>query len=394
MIYCDYNSTAPLSPSVIEGLSLLKGHPLYNSSSPHALGKASLKHVHGVEQFLLETFQLKSTHQVLFHSGATEGLHTFLWGRARYLKSQNKKLLFLYSPLDHSAAKGVVEILTFEFQDTVTVMAMKIDALTGRIDHGHLQTQLALLGNSHDEILMNITWGSGESGVVEDINLLAAYKQRYSHLHLHVDGTQVPGKYLQSFQLLDSVDAYSFSGHKFGAFKGIGFSFFRSEFRFTPLFQGGEQQKGHRSGTVPVELILSLQWALQNLPALNWKLAYENLANLELKIETLLGDQGQILLPYSKLGSAKLVNTIFLVLYALPADQFLPILEMQGIAASAGPACKSMSLQASALPAVLGLEKWGRHTLRLSLCPAQMNTTFINDLSARFQKFLSILPRV
>ena len=53
------------------------------------------------------------------------------------------------------------------------------------------------------------------------------------------------------------------SAHKFHGPKGIGFAFIQEKFRITPLFYGGEQEKGLRPGTEAVHQIAGMAKALE-----------------------------------------------------------------------------------------------------------------------------------
>ena len=390
MIYCDYNSTAPLSSAVIDTLVALRSTSFYNSSSPHVFGKAALKSIHEVEFFLADHFQVDlKFFKLLFHSGATEGIYTFLLGRLNLLKWQNKKIIFLYSLLDHSSVLGVAEAWKSRHGE---LSFLPLDVSTGLICQKLLAQRLEDLEHNYDEILMNLTWGNGETGVVESLEVFAKLKKRFPKLKIHVDATQMPGKHPQAFNLPQDLDAYSFSGHKFGAFHGIGFSFYQTSYAILPIFQGGEQQRGLRSGTLPTELILSLQWALQGRATWEWSEKYSCLKTLEKSLTSLLVNKGKILLPQSERADFKLVNTIFMIIYALPSDQFLPLLEFSGVAASAGPACRSGSLGASQWPKQLGFEQWSKNTLRLSFAPEALSLNYINNFVATFGHFLEKIP--
>ena len=74
--YLDYNATSPLSKRVCELLG--SGDFLFaNPASPHSSGKESAKTQNEISNYLLDTFNLSKTHQVFFHSGATEAINTF-----------------------------------------------------------------------------------------------------------------------------------------------------------------------------------------------------------------------------------------------------------------------------------------------------------------------------
>lgn len=57
-----------------------------------------------------------------------------------------------------------------------------------------------------------------------------------------------------------NIDLMSISGHKIYGPKGIGALYLRRKprVRLSPLINGGGQERGHRSGTLPTPLIVGL----------------------------------------------------------------------------------------------------------------------------------------
>lgn len=82
---------------------------------------------------------------------------------------------------------------------------------------------------------------------------------------IHVDAVQLVGKTANWDMLSPELDAYTFSGHKFGALKGIGFSFVSNGTDFSPLIVGGSQQDGLRAGTENALGVYSIKLALHEM---------------------------------------------------------------------------------------------------------------------------------
>jgi cysteine desulfurase len=99
---------------------------------------------------------------------------------------------------------------------------------------------------------------NNEIGVVQDIPALAAIAKQAGAL-FHTDIAQATGKIPLD---LDGwkVDLASISGHKLYGPKGVGALFVRRRprVRLAPLFSGGGQERGLRSGTLPAPLIVGL----------------------------------------------------------------------------------------------------------------------------------------
>jgi cysteine desulfurase len=107
-------------------------------------------------------------------------------------------------------------------------------------------------------LLISVMAVNNEIGVVQDIPALAAIAKEAGVL-FHTDIAQATGKIrldLTGWR----VDLASVSGHKLYGPKGVGALFVRRRprVRVAPLFSGGGQERGLRSGTLPAPLIVGL----------------------------------------------------------------------------------------------------------------------------------------
>ena len=107
-------------------------------------------------------------------------------------------------------------------------------------------------------LLVSVMAVNNETGVIQDIAGLAAIAKEAGAL-FHSDLAQAVGKIpldLTGWK----VDLASISGHKLYGPKGVGALFVRRRprVRLAPLFSGGGQERGLRSGTLPAPLIVGL----------------------------------------------------------------------------------------------------------------------------------------
>ncbi len=244
-LYLDYNATSPLASSVVE--LMVKGDfPFGNPSSLHSSGKKALSFLRQAEQGILKLFACEQDCAVLFHSGATEGINTFIRGIAETLQSRQPQVGFASFVTDHPAVHSIHR--HFE-QHNISLLLGRVDPL-GQYDL--LELESFLHAQSGAAVLLNYTWVNNETGVVNDLSKLEALKKKFPNLIVHVDAVQAVGKVRNWWQLSKCADVYTFSGHKFGALKGTGFSIYRKNLQFAPLLLGGGQQSGFRSGTINV----------------------------------------------------------------------------------------------------------------------------------------------
>jgi cysteine desulfurase len=107
-------------------------------------------------------------------------------------------------------------------------------------------------------LLVSVMAVNNETGVIQDIPRHAAIAKEAGAL-FHSDLAQAVGKIPVEVTRW-RVDLASISGHKLYGPKGVGALFVRRRprVRVLPLFSGGGQERGLRSGTLPAPLIVGL----------------------------------------------------------------------------------------------------------------------------------------
>jgi len=107
-------------------------------------------------------------------------------------------------------------------------------------------------------LLVSIMTVNNEIGVVQDIPALCAIAKGAGAL-FHTDAAQAIGKVAVDVAA-SGVDLLSISGHKVYGPKGVGALFVRRRprVRLAPLFSGGGQERGLRSGTLAPPLVVGL----------------------------------------------------------------------------------------------------------------------------------------
>ncbi len=252
-MYLDYNATAPLSPKVIEWL---RGgdFPIGNPSSLHASGRKAKKFLREARESILNYFPPNS-YQLVFHSGATEGINTLVRSCLCPLK---KDTTYFYTRTDHAAYLKTVEVLAKEGFRTKELKVGK----SGGPDWDEVKEIFKKELEDDRCCYFNFLWANNETGVVWPIEKAEELKELSEKVFIHVDGVQAIGKV--KITKLPEVNAMTFSGHKFGAFKGIGFSLLATNCPWRS-FTGGGQEEGKRAGTENIMGIYSLKLALEDL---------------------------------------------------------------------------------------------------------------------------------
>jgi cysteine desulfurase len=160
----------------------------------------------------------------------------------------------------------------------------------------------------------------------------------------HVDAVQAAGKIPIDVQAWHATLA-TITGHKFYGPKGAGALFVKRGFRTSPLYFGGEHERGRRAGTENVPAIVGLGRAAELARAeLNEKPAAISALRDRME-EGLLATVPQVVRHGS--GAPRVCNTSHLSFVGAEGEHMILTLDMKGIACSAGSACKAGSAHPS-----------------------------------------------
>lgn len=358
-IYLDFNATSPLSQSVQNWLK--SGEFFFaNPSSQHSAGKASRKIINEGREKIFRTFgKSEKDTRLFFHSGATEGISTIARSFAEEARLKGKDLLICYSKIDHPAVTSLPENF---LGPHVKFLELKRGADLFYDQKENYRILLDKKENNPDLIiLVHHLWVHNETGHVSPLSELAQLKT-IPDLFVHVDAVQAPGK-VANWKELQQADAWTFSGHKFGSLKGIGFTLCKKEMPFHAMITGGAQQGNLRSGTENPQGVHSVALALTDLEKTN----VEQLTTLRKKLaqyfEQELKGIGEVI---SSEPSRMNANTIYFYLNKLSSDVSLALFDLHGVMISAGSACQSGAAKNSEILIHLHKGNSAKNGLRLS----------------------------
>ncbi|MBW2414996.1 MAG: aminotransferase class V-fold PLP-dependent enzyme [Deltaproteobacteria bacterium] len=249
-IYLDHQATTPCDPRVVDAmLPYLTGEFGNAASRTHAYGwnaAAAVDRARGQVAALIGA----DPREIVFTSGATEANNLAILGAARAaLRGGDRDIHLLTCRTEHRAVLDPCESLKPE---GVRVTALDVDAL-GRLDAAAFEK--ALNGGA---TLVSLMHANNEIGVVHDIASLSGATRERGVL-FHCDAAQSVGKLPVDARAL-GVDLLSFTAHKLYGPKGIGALWVRRgdpPVRLVPQILGGGHERGLRSGTVPVALVVA-----------------------------------------------------------------------------------------------------------------------------------------
>lgn len=212
--------------------------------------------------------------------------------------------------------------------------------------------------------LVSIMTANNEIGTVNPIHLLSDLAHKRGAF-FHTDAVQAVGHIPIDVQEM-GVDFLSASAHKFNGPKGIGFLFIRKGVKLEPLLNGGQQENGIRAGTENVASIVGMATALK----INCERMEENAAHLKNLTLRLRDGINRIFPDAVYLGDGVTDQLPGFVSVAFPghsAEGLLHMLDLKGIAVSAGAACDSKNTQVShVLKAVNATNEIAHSTIRIT----------------------------
>ncbi len=351
MIYLDYAATHPMRPEALEAYAkaaAIVGNP----ASIHAAGQAARERLEdGRAQVALVLGVDPRT--LILNSGGTEGNNHVVLAMARQWQEQHKRTGHLITTqTEHSAILAPMRWLQAEGWE---VVFLKPD------QHGYYSPQQLEQAITPDTTLISIHHANNELGSVQDTTALAAIAQQYG-VPYHTDAVQAAGVLPVNIANW-GVSFATFSAHKWGGPRGVGFLYIKRGTHLQPLTLGGGQEGGSRAGTQDTAGAyaagVALTLAEQERPA-----TFAHLLALRTAFEEGLADWPQLRLNHAPHNSPKILSV---TLPNTDSEALLMNLDMLGIAASAGSACSAGTMQPSHVLTAIGLsETDARSTLRFS----------------------------
>ncbi|MBI3212061.1 MAG: cysteine desulfurase, partial [Simkania negevensis] len=297
-----------------------------NPSSAHSFGQKGKALLSASRQKIAHFLKVKPS-EILFTSGGTESMNLLIRGSIKDTSSS-----ILTSNLEHPAVFETIKELEKKGASITWLSPGIWGTPTPEMIRSALRptTQLIILSAVNSE-----------TGAKLDLEKVAAVALE-ANIPLIIDGAQLLGK--ERFSIPPGVVGMGFSGHKIHAPKGSGFIFLRTGYPLIPLFTGGLQEKGMRSGTENLPAIMGLAKAIEILEK-EIDSASLHMKKLRDLFEELLHKN----MPGCKVNGEgpRISNTSNLFFEGIDGESLLIHLDLKGIAASQGSACSSGALEPS-----------------------------------------------
>src|SRR5471030_1321265 len=246
-IYLDYQATTPLDPRVLEAMMPYFTYKFGNSSSrSHSYGWEAEE---GVEKARAQMAKLigADEKEIIYTSGATESNNLAIKGVAEFYKDRRSHIVTTVT--EH---KCVLDTCRHLEQEGFTVTYLPVQK-NGLVDLDVLRAAV-----TDKTVVVSIMAVNNEIGVIQPVAEIGKIC-REKGAFFHTDAAQAVGKIPLDVEAMN-IDLMSISGHKIYGPKGIGALYVRRKprVRLVAMINGGGQERGMRSGTLPTPLCVGL----------------------------------------------------------------------------------------------------------------------------------------
>lgn len=332
-IYLDHAATSPVHPEVIEVVyETMKNH-YGNASSIHQFGRDSRRIMDEAKQTFAESIGAKPN-EIVITSGGTESDNTAILETAFSRQTEGKHLIT--TAVEHHAVLKPMEYLeSIGFEVTYLPVDQQ-----GKVDPEQVRAALR-----SDTILVSIMYGNNEVGALTNIAAIGEIvHESESSAFFHTDAVQAYG--LETIDVKrDHIDLLSTSSHKINGPKGIGFLYINEKIHLPSFMLGGEQETRRRAGTENIPAIAGFQKAVEiaQIEKEARKTAYHHYRN------QLLGRLEDAEIDFEVNGdpTVHLAHIISIWFVGVSSEKLLLLLDLAGIAISAGSACTAGNIDPS-----------------------------------------------
>lgn len=246
-IYLDNHSTTPMDPRVLESMLPYFTEKFGNSASRnHAFGWEAEEGVENARKQIAKLIHADAK-EIVFTSGATESDNLALKGVVEMYHEKGDHIIT--SSTEHRAVLDTAK--TLEAKRGVKVTYLPVDKF-GMVNPEDVRNAI-----TDKTILISIMFANNEIGTLNPVKEIGKIAKEKGIL-FHCDATQGVGKVPVDVQDM-GIDLMSFTAHKIYGPKGIGALYVRKKnprVRIAAQIDGGGHERGMRSGTLPVPLIV------------------------------------------------------------------------------------------------------------------------------------------
>lgn len=353
MIYLDNAASTQVDDAVIARMTEVMRTAYGNPSAAHPAGAAARRWIAAAREQVLTALGDRdgARGDLVWTSGGTESNALGVIGAARAAGPG----AVVVTALEHPAVTASARLLGDGWP--VATLAVGAD--------GVVDVDAAAATIPTDARVVAVMLVSNELGTIQPVAALAAAaRARAPGVHVHCDATQAVGKLAIDIDAL-GVDSLGLAGHKLHGPKGAGALWLRHGRGLAPLWGGGGQQGGRRSGTQDAPgaagLGLAVERAVAALPdaTARWR-------GFAATLEAAAAASG---VAWRALAAEpRAPHVLSLGFAGVSADGLREVMGSRGVIVSSGSACATAGAKPSGALAAIGLPTtWGMVRLSFGL---------------------------
>ena len=247
-IYMDNNSTTRCDPRVVEAMLPFFTESYGNAASrSHAYGWEAEAAVEEAREQIAAVIGAGAK-EIIFTSGATESNNLAIKGVAAMYKKKGNHIVT--QATEHKAVLDTCKRLE---RDGFQVTYLPVDKF-GQVSADQVRAAL-----TDKTILVSIMAANNEIGSLQPVGAIGKLCKEKGVL-FHTDAVQAVGKIPLDVEAM-GIDLLSLTAHKIYGPKGVGALYVRKKdprVRLEPQIDGGGHERGMRSGTLAVPMIVGL----------------------------------------------------------------------------------------------------------------------------------------
>ncbi len=335
--YLDHAASSPTLPEATAAMVAQLGAAVANPSGSHTAARSARRVVDDARDTVAKVLGVESG-EITWTSGGTEADNLAIFGTGRGAADA-----VCCSAIEHAAVLTPVEYLGGRTVAVGSAGLVDLDALADTLDTSTRLVSVMAVNN--------------EVGTIQPIEAIAeVIRARAPQAAFHVDAVQGLG-WLDLAAVSSVADALSISAHKVGGPQGIGALWVRRGVALVPRALGGGQERGLRSGTVPVALVAGAAAAIE-VTAARREATVARVARLRDRLAEGLAEAVDGLSETGVVGADrrhKVAGNLHVRIAGVEGEALLFLLDAAGIAVSAAAACSSGAIGASHVLAAMGI---------------------------------------
>ena len=379
VIYLDHGASTPVDPRVLAAMLPYWTEIYGNPSSSHRYGRSAFMALEEARAAVGSLIHAQPE-EIVFTGCGSESDNLALRGVMWAARANGTGNHLIVSAIEHSAVLQTAVQLRDHFQFDLTILPVD--------ENGQIRPDELAAAIRPDTALISIMAANNEIGSFQPIQTIGELARAHGVL-FHTDAIQASA--VRRWDVASQpIDLLSMAPHKFYGPKGVGVLYVRQGIDLISPLTGGGQEDGRRAGTSNVAFAVGTAVALQLVDQeLESRAAHYQALTQRLTTGLLAAfpeDCRQTGHPTDRLPH----NASFAFRH-LSGNDLLMHLDMAGIAASSGSACKTGNPKPAATLQAIGLDDaWTKGGLRLTV---GMQTT-LEDIDYTLDKLQAIVGRL